>query len=133
MVVPELPQSIARAGTCSRLPVLAVDAQRVAVTTDSNAQLAKRRTVRELSSPPDKFKYSRRTIGDAAKDNRAMGNRLIARHGDIAVERMFDRVRFVSMVREFQRARQTRARIPSPTQRRFSFSIQRLSSSRYLM
>ncbi len=51
----------------------------------------KARTVRELSSPPERLKIRLRPCGDAAEDHRAMRDRFVARHGDIALQRLVDR------------------------------------------
>ena len=91
MVVPELPQSIASLAWRSPANPLPSTHSASPSRPISTPNWRNARTVRELSSPPDKIEDPRAPLGDTAEDHRAVGDRLVARHGDVAVERFLDR------------------------------------------
>ncbi len=89
--MPELPQSIGFRRGMESFPAFALDAQRVAVAKDFHAHLAKGANRARVVVAAGKIENPASPMGDAAEDYRAVGDRFVPGHGDIARERLFDR------------------------------------------
>ena len=119
MVVPELPQSIGFAGRAQAVPSSALDAKRIAIARDLHAHLAKRPHGARVVVAAGKIVDPAFALGDRRQDHRAMGDRLVARHGNRAAQGQFRRFDpFHRLVRHGICARISYARANSSFQQR---------------